>query len=382
MFIPVDPCLFSAVIACHTLWTRFQRYANAPVKVVCHGSEDNKKYLSQLTALNDFRPSPLYALDYYGLVQTIGQTVLRSLGRLLSSVRYERECFPLSDGGTIALDWVIQVDRRPCLLSSASPVVLIQHGLCGDSNVEYVIHLAEILARRGYRVAIVIARGCGGLKLTTPVPFSFGKTLDFKEVVDSVHSRYSQSQIFAVGFSLGACLTLRHVGVHGEKSPLSGAVCVSPPWDFAVETTFLFRILWTRILVSAIKLYFWVNRDCGLDPELLWKIFRAPDVVSYDRLISPIFGYQNEAEYYNDSSPKLISSKIRIPTLVLSAVDDPVCNIRGCPQDISSGQVGPGLIIAISELGGHLGFAEDLLPLTSSWVDRVCVQWLEILRRR
>ena len=36
---------------------------------------------------------------------------------------------------------------------------------------------------------------------------------------------------------------------------------------------------------------------------------------------------------------------------------------------------GEGLIIAVVEHGGHLGFAEDLLPINTSYIDRLCIDW-------
>lgn len=272
----------------------------------------------------------------------------------------------------------MEVDGRPCDVNDNSPVVIVQHGLCGDSNVEYVIHLVELLSRLKYRVVVVVARGCGGVKMSTAIPFSFGKTLDFKEVVDHIHEKYSAAKLLAVGFSLGACLTLRHVAIHCDDSPLSGAFCVSPPWDFMVPSTISFQLISTRILVSAIKLYYWLNRD-SVDPEIARKIYSASSVLEYDEIIAPVLGYKDVVEYYSSSSPRSVTNRIRIPTLAISSVDDPFCNITGCPHSLESGQIGPGLVVAITELGGHLGFAEDLLPFTTSWTDRVCIDWFKAI---
>lgn len=377
----VEKLLFISAVLAHVLLGRFHKYARTKPRLLYHKSVKNDTLLLECKALFDFKPSPIYALDYYGFLQTIGQTVLKSLGRALSGITYTRELFRLSDGGTIALDWVQCVDGELVRHTPNAPVVIIQHGLCGDSNVEYVIHLAETLSRLHYRVVIMVARGCGGVQLTTHIPFSFGQTLDFKEAVDYVHRIHPASKLLAVGFSLGACLTLRHVALHSDDSPLSGALCVSPPWDFDVAPSLMFKVVWTKILVSVLKIYYWLNR-ATVDPELLQQIYSAHDVTSYDDVMAPVFGHENRLEYYNASSPKFVTAKInRVPTLAISSVDDPICNILGCPQDVSSGAIGRSLIIAIVELGGHLGFAEDLLPLRTSWVDRVCIDWFSSILR-
>lgn len=375
----VENVLFASTALAHVLLGRFHHYARAKPKFIYHKNEKNENLLTECKALYDFKPTPLYALDYYGFLQTLGQTVLKSLGRALSGIRYTRELYRLSDGGTVALDWVHSVDGHLVQYSPDASTVIIQHGLCGDSNVEYVIHLAEMLSRLHYRVVVMIARGCGGVKLTTNMPFSFGQTLDFKEVVDHVHRLHPDSKLLAVGFSLGACLTLRHVAVHAKDTPLSGALCISPPWDFAVAPSVMFQMVWTKLLVGALKIYYWLNRDT-LDPVLLSQIYGATDMWSYDDIMAPIFGHESRMDYYNASSPKYVTNKIStVPTLAISSVDDPVCNIKGAPQGIESGQIGSSLIIAIVELGGHLGFAEDWLPFRTSWVDRVCIDWFETI---
>jgi hypothetical protein len=89
-----------------------------------------------------------------------------------------------------------------------------------------------------------------------------------------------------------------------------------------------------------------------------------------------------------------------IPVLAISSVDDPICNINGFINDpvvvsiegnhkdkgeihsvskmsISSG-FGSSLVVAVVELGGHIGFTEEN-PLSINWVDRVCVDWIEAI---
>lgn len=308
--------LFGSTVICHVLLGRFHHYAAQEPEIICHKTKKNKALIAACPALFDFKPTPLYALDYYGFLQTIGQTVLKSIGRAMSKIGYTRELFRLSDGGTVGLDWVSRVDGKPVFYHPDSPVVIIQHGLCGDSNVEYVIHIAEMLCRKQFKVAVMVARGCGGIKMTSHVPFSFGRTLDFDEVVDHIHRLHPCSKLFAVGFSLGACLTLRHVAINAETTPLSGALCVSPPWDFAVSSTFMFEMVWTKILVSAIKIYYWLNRDT-MDPEILSQVYRAASVYEYDDVVATIHGHSSRDDYYSASSPKFVTNQIRVPTLAV-----------------------------------------------------------------
>ncbi len=98
-------------------------------------------------------------------------------------------------------------------------------------------------------------------------------------------------------------------------------------------------------------------------------------IKSFDAVTCTISGYKNVDEYYDDASACNFMHKITKPTLAISSIDDPICNVNGCPQDTA--RFGAGLVTCIVEHGGHLGFAEDVLPLNSSWIDRISVEWFE-----
>ena len=70
----------------------------------------------------------------------------------------------------------------------------------------------------------MLARGCGGLKLTTKMPFTASNIEDFKEVVNCIHKRYPDANMFGMGFSLGACLILKYASTHGPTSPLRSII--------------------------------------------------------------------------------------------------------------------------------------------------------------
>ena len=101
------------------------------------------------------------------------------------------------------MDWIHTYKGQECNFPDDAPTVIMMHGLCGDSNAEYLVHLVEVLVTRKHRVVVMTARGCGGVPLTTPVPFNGARTLDYKEAVEWVHSRYPRSTLFGMGFSLG-----------------------------------------------------------------------------------------------------------------------------------------------------------------------------------
>lgn len=111
---------------------------------------------------------------------------------------------------------------------------------------------------------------------------------------------------------------------------------------------------------------------------MIWKVLFTHTIKSFDAVTCTLSGYKNVDEYYDDCSAYRFVHKITKPTLAISSVDDPICDVRGCPTDI--GRIGSGLITVIVEHGGHLGFAEHIFPLNSSWIDRISVEWFDALK--
>jgi predicted alpha/beta-fold hydrolase len=182
-------------------------------------------------------------------------------------------------------------------------------------------------------VVVMVARGCGGLELTTPVPFSAERTSDFNAAVTLVHTRYPKSQLFAMGFSLGASLTVKYMADYADTTPVTGALAVSPPWDFSCPHSYTFQFFWTFLLVNILK--GWALPHMWTLGRKNLKLFLAPTMYRFDNMIAPLHGFKDVHEYYTASSVVRVMHKIQKPTLVLSSIDDSVCNIDGCPTEAS-----------------------------------------------
>lgn len=87
----------------------------------------------------------------------------------------------MADGGLVALDWLNQPAASAA--STAVPVVLILHGVTASSSDLSVRSLAAAAAARGWRAAVFLRRGHGGLELKTPRFNIFGSTADTDAVV-------------------------------------------------------------------------------------------------------------------------------------------------------------------------------------------------------
>jgi predicted alpha/beta-fold hydrolase len=95
---------------------------------------------------------------------------------------YEREELQMADGGLIALDWI----NRPVAAAAGvpppplppPPVLLILPGVTASSNDMAAASLAAAAGARGWRAAVLMRRGHGGLPLKTLRFNVFGDTSD------------------------------------------------------------------------------------------------------------------------------------------------------------------------------------------------------------
>ncbi|KAL0454465.1 UNVERIFIED_CONTAM: hypothetical protein Slati_0785700 [Sesamum latifolium] len=157
-------------------------------------------------------------------------------------VLHGRQIFITSDGGTLALDWVknVEVKNLAYQVNDAveqddkKPIVIIIPGLTSDSNSAYVKHLAFSMAKRGWNVVVSNHRGLGGVSITSDCFYNAGWTEDVRKVIDHVHRQFPEAPLFLVGTSIGANILVKYLAEDGINAPIVGAAAICSPWDLLI----------------------------------------------------------------------------------------------------------------------------------------------------
>eukprot|EP01031_Cornospumella_fuschlensis_P025870 gene25870-31243_t len=311
----------------------------------------------------------------------------------------------MSDGGTIALDWVTNENNQ--LLPPSSPIVIILHGIVGDSQSEYFYDFVRTLYAHKLQPVVMVARGCGGLSLTSPSLFAGSKPFDLYECVHHLQELYPGRKLLAIGYSLGAAALLQYVALCKYRRPsgLALAACISPPWCFkrTVEPTAVLA-LWSYFIAAPLKLHYLSHHATlrRLSDEYKtihpWKVALAATVGDFDRLCYHTYHkydrssiamagdgesnktwivrgqrrYSSVLEYYHDTSPCNMVGDIDTPTVVFSAEDDPLCQHQFCPE---SSLFSDHLVVVKSKTGGHLAFPDGRY-WTKGWIEDVLLDLL------
>ena len=238
--------------------------------------------------------------------------------------------------------------------------VVIWHGMEGSINSIYMIAAADKAFRAGFNVVRVNYRNCGGGEHLTPTLYHGGLSGDLRVVIDQLIENDGLERLFLLGFSLGGNMVLKLAGEYGENPPPNVvAICaVSPSVDLQASTeAILSRGNWIyhRRFVSSLKKRIRLKQK--LFPDL-YDLSRLPTIRTIrefdEEFTSRANGFKNAADYYNRASSIRVAANIRIPTLIIHALDDPFIPFDPLRQNVYSEN--PYILLIATDRGGHVAF--------------------------
>jgi len=319
-----------------------------------------------MSAEPEYRPPAWYRGRH---LQTLWGPLFRNWRR--PPLRRERLETP--DGDFVDLDWL----RGP---PAGAPLVLILHGLEGSSRSHYARGLLRGAGRLGCRAAVLHFRSCSGEVNRLPRLYHSGETADLDWVIGRLRERDAPRRLGLVGISLGGNVALKWLGERGEQAPaeVAAAAAISTPFDLtacagaldrgfnrAVYTMSFLRTMKAKIRAKA-HLY-----DGRLDVA---GALRARTFAEYDRFFTaPLNGFADERDYWSRASSGPYLERIRRPTLLINATNDPF--MPGSRLPTAAVQRSRWLEAAFVPEGGHVGFLDGPLG-RSSWAERRALAFL------
>jgi predicted alpha/beta-fold hydrolase len=249
-----------------------------------------------------------------------------------------------------------------------APRVVVFHGLEGDHRSPYVAALMRGAQELGWGADAAVHRGCGGEMNRAPRYYFAGDSDAIDLVVSHVARSNPRAPLFVCGISLGANMVLKWLGERGALAPptLVAAAAVSTPFDLARSSR--------RIETGVSRIYTW-NFLRSMRPKAIAKIDQHPGIASReavarartiwdldDAFTAPVHGFLGAQDYYSRSSSLAFLHAIRVPTLLLSARDDPF-HPPGVLDEVTALAVeNPALVLDFPPRGGHVGFVGGRWP--------------------
>lgn len=294
------------------------------------------------------------------------QTVLRAAAPPRHPGPPRRERLELDDGDFLDLDW--WEGRDP------TRVAVICHGLEGSSRAVYVLEAASALLEAGWSVLAWNYRGCSGEPNRLLRSYHSGGTDDLECVIQHARRSWKPASLGLVGFSLGGNLVLKHAGERAGDCDVSAVVAVSAPIDLAASARLLDEApenrvyLWRFLRTLAGKVRAKSARFPGrIDPRAWRKIRTIRELDEF--YTAPMHGFAGAEDYWERCSARAGLGEIRIPTLLVSARNDPLLCSASHPLEIARSS--ESFHFEFPATGGHVAFMGR-----RGWLGRRIVEFL------
>ena len=283
------------------------------------------------------------------------QTILPVFTKV-ESPALSRQRLELSDGDFIDLDWLGDPNN-------ASSIIVILHGLEGSSDSHYVRRLLRDCHRLGLCAVVHHHRGCSGEANRLARSYHSGDTHDISHTLQYLQQHFLQAKLQAVGYSLGGNVLAKYLGELQGDSAIDRAVVVSAPLQLSacakrLEKGFSTLYQWHLIkqlrqkAIDKITNRTLINQaDITLKQVSTLKTFYQFD----HQVTAPLHGFGGVDDYYAKASGLGFLSKIKRPTLVIHAADDPFMNADVIP---SVSQLCADVTYELHPHGGHVGFID------------------------
>ena len=274
--------------------------------------------------------------------------------------RYRREQWTTPDDDFVDVDFAEA--HAP---ATARPLLVMFHGLEGSSRSQYAESFAAAAAARGWAFAVPHFRGCGGMLNRGPRAYHSGDYEEIGWMLERLGQAHGGGPVLAVGVSLGGNALLRWAEEAGESASrqVAAVAAVCSPIDLRAGAIAIGRgfnrQVYTRMFMASMK------------PKALAKLAQHPglfdgaalraakDLHAFDDVFTaPLHGFRDAEDYWARCSAAPHLAEIRLPALVLNALNDPFVPAASLPARVA----GDWVRLWRPAQGGHVGFPAGSLP--------------------
>ena len=258
--------------------------------------------------------------------------------------------------------------------------VVIVHGLEGSVESQYVIGTGSKAWTSGMNVVRMNMRNCGNTEMLTPTLYHSGLSADVGAVVEELIHEDRLQRIAIVGFSMGGNLVLKLAGEWGDKAPpqARAVATVSPAMDLAASADALHswqNWAYERRFLRGLRNRYRHKATLFPDRYDLSHLRPFASIREFDHEITARYeGFTGADDYYYRASSARVLDRIRIPTLVIHAKDDPF--IRVLPETRGKLVGNPAIRFVETRYGGHCAFLAPPNGYDGRWAEKTVIDFL------
>ena len=284
------------------------------------------------------------------------------LGSTPTELPWEKHRLVLPKGDALALQ---------TLKGTTGVVVHLFHGMSGSTDEHYMRRTASRLHAAGHAILAMNHRGAGDGKGWAKDFYHAGSTGDIAAALRFGRERFPNHLHVAIGFSISASILLLLMGRDAAKGVPDLAIAVNPPADLEASSR--------RMGVGLNQAYDRYFANC-LRPELLARLGSGPLLeATTTREIDELFtarmaGFPDRATYYAQCSCGPYLKSIRVPTVIITSLDDPLAPAA----DLLEQALSPSIHLHVEAFGGHMGYITSNLP-DRTWLNYAIEHYLDEL---
>lgn len=282
-------------------------------------------------------------------------TVYSGLFRSSPKIEQKRERITLSDSDFLDLDWSFAKKKT-------NKLIILLHGLEGNAQRAYITRSAKLFNKNNYDALAMNFRGCSGEPNRLYRSYNAGATEDLREVVTHVLTNHpTYDHIVIKGFSLGGNMLLKYLGepIRVPKEVKAG-IAISVPCSLHGSLQQMDRFenrLYNNRFIKHLQGKLMEKQRAFPSLLKVEDIKKADTLFKIDDLYSSkAHGYKDAMDYYTKCSSLQFLKYIKIPTLVINAVNDSFLSKDCFP--IKEAEANDDLYLEMPKYGGHVGFFE------------------------
>ncbi|MEI6737545.1 MAG: alpha/beta fold hydrolase, partial [Pseudomonadota bacterium] len=296
------------------------------------------------------------------------------------TITYKRERWETTPNGKVDGDF-IDIDRLDATSHGKDkPVLVVFHGLEGNSQRPYVLNLMTEAKSRGWRGLVPHFRGCSGEINRLPRAYHSGDATEIDWILRRVKAESPDVPVYVAAVSLGGNATMKWLGEQGtDATAIATAVAaISAPVDLMAAGEALehgFCKIYTRNFLATMK------------RKSLAKLALHPGIFSRDvtmaartlrefdnEITAPLHGYRDTDDYWTRGSAKPGLVDVAVPSLLLNAQNDPFLPVTALPavRDVSK-----NIHLDFPAQGGHVGFLSGHFPGHGRWMAQRVFRFFE-----
>jgi predicted alpha/beta-fold hydrolase len=326
--------------------------------------------------------------------------------------RWQRERWTTPDHDFIDVDWLLPAPAaeqapprarepdlpEPRVVPLFVPLLVLFHGLEGSSSSHYAQALADHAARLGWACVVPHFRGCSGELNLAPRAYHSGDHAEIGWILERLRAGHV-GPLHAVGVSLGGNALLRWAeeAGHAARQVVASVAAVCSPIDLAASGhaigSGLNRWIYTPMFLRSMK------------PKAMAKLAQFPGLFDRERVLgartlyefddvftAPLHGFAGTDDYWSRAAAAPRLGEIRVPALVLNAVNDPFVPAAslpppGAPVDGAAAGTAAGARAGAGRLGdwvefwrpargGHCGFPRGAFPSDVLGLPEQLTRWM------